>query len=122
MPWAYVPEIFPTRIRAIGLAVSMLAHWATSFCFSFASPYMIKNVGANTFLIFMGFDVVAAIFCWFFVKETRGKNLEVAAGTEWEVAERSSDDEKGEGVLNADGRKLQLVSVQENFHTNLHQK
>lgn len=122
MPWAYVPEIFPTRIRAIGLAVSMLAHWATSFCFSFASPYMIKNVGANTFLIFMGFDVVSAVFCWFFVKETRGKNLEVAAGTEWEVAERSSDDEKGEGVLNADGRKLQLVSVQENFHTNLHQK
>ncbi|KAJ5933358.1 hypothetical protein N7454_005687 [Penicillium verhagenii] len=83
MPWAYVPEIFPTRIRAIGLAVSMLAHWATSFCFSFASPYMIKNVGANTFLIFMGFDFVAAVFSWFFVKETRGKNLELAAGTEW---------------------------------------
>lgn len=81
---------------------------------------MIKNVGANTFLIFMGFDIVAAVFCWFFVKETRGKNLEVAAGTEWEVAERSSDGEKGEGVLDADGRKLQLVSVQENFHTNLH--
>ena len=117
MPWAYVPEIFPTRIRAIGLAISMLAHWATSFCFSFASPYMIKNVGANTFLIFMGFDILAAVFCWFFVKETRGKNLEVAAGTEWEVAERSSDDEK-DGVLGPDGKKVRLVSVHENFHTN----
>ncbi|KAJ5629081.1 hypothetical protein N7490_011309 [Penicillium lividum] len=119
MPWAYVPEIFPTRIRAMGLAVSMLAHWATSFCFSFASPYMIKNVGANTFLIFMGFDFVSAVFCWFFVKETRGENLEKAAGTEWEAAERSSDDEKG-GVLSASGKRLQLVSVHENFHTNLH--
>lgn len=120
MPWAYVPEIFPTRIRALGLAVSMLAHWASSFCFSFASPYMITNLGANTFLIFMGFDIVAAIFCWFFVKETRGKNLEVAAGTEWEAAERSSldDDEKG-GVLSADGKKVQLVSVHENFHANI---
>jgi hypothetical protein len=82
---------------------------------------MIANVGANTFLIFMGFGVVAAIFCWFFVKETRGKNLEVAAaGTEWEAAERSSSDdgEKG-GVLNADGKRVQLVSVHENFHANL---
>ncbi|KAJ5693045.1 hypothetical protein N7462_002468 [Penicillium macrosclerotiorum] len=120
LPWAYVPEIFPTRIRALGLAVSMLAHWASSFCFSFASPYMISNVGANTFLIFMGFDVCSAVFCWFFVKETRGQNLEVAAGTEWETAERSSSDdgEKG-GVINAEGRKVQLVSVHENFHANI---
>jgi uncharacterized membrane protein len=81
---------------------------------------MIKNVGANTFLIFMGFDIVAAGFCWVFVKETRGKNLEIAAGTEWEIAERGStdDSEKG-GVLNADGKKVQIVSVHENFHANL---
>ncbi|OQE28399.1 hypothetical protein PENSTE_c003G01339 [Penicillium steckii] len=123
LPWAYVPEIFPTRIRALGLAVSMLAHWASSFCFSFASPYMIQNVGANTFLIFMGFDILATIFCWFFVKETRGKNLEVAAGTEWEAAERSSSDisEKG-AVLGPDGKKVQLVSVHENFHINTKQR
>ncbi|KAJ5266771.1 hypothetical protein N7478_009579 [Penicillium angulare] len=120
MPWAYVPEIFPTRSRALGLAVSMLAHWATSFCFSFASPYMIKNVGANTFLIFMGFDFVATGFCWFFIKETRGKNLEKAAGTEWEVAERNSDDDEKGGVIGVDGKKVQLVAVHESFHTNLH--
>jgi hypothetical protein len=81
---------------------------------------MISNVGANTFLIFMGFDAVAAVFCWLFVKVTRGKNLEVAAGTEWEAAERSSSDdgEKG-GVLNADGKRVQLISVHENFHANI---
>lgn len=67
----------------------MLAHWATSVCFSIASPYMIANVGANTFLIFMGFDVLATLFCFFFVRETRGKNLEHAAGTEWDVVEKS---------------------------------
>ncbi|KAJ5724097.1 hypothetical protein N7488_002132 [Penicillium malachiteum] len=122
MPWAYVPEIFPTRSRAMGLAISMLAHWATSFCFSFASPYMIDNLGANTFFIFMGFDFLAAVFCWFFVKETRGKNLEKAAGTEWEVAERSSDDDEKGAVLGPNGRKVQLVSVHENFHTNLHHR
>ncbi|KAJ5684246.1 uncharacterized protein N7477_000591 [Penicillium maclennaniae] len=100
-----IVKIFLTRIRALGLAVSMLAHWASSFCFSFASPYMISKVGANTFLIFMGFNFVAAVFCWFFVKETRGKNLEVAAGTEWEAAERTSreDGEKGV-VVGVDGK------------------
>jgi hypothetical protein len=77
---------------------------------------MIANVGANTFLIFMGFDIVAAGFCWLVVKETRGKNLEVAAGTEWETAERSSYDD---GVLNVDGRKVQIVNVHENLHANL---
>jgi uncharacterized membrane protein len=78
----------------------MLAHWATSVCFSIASPYMIKSIGTWTFLVFMGFDVLATIFCFFVVRETRGKNLEVAAGTEWEVAVKSADDlsdgEKGE--------------------------
>ncbi len=76
----------------------MLLHWASSFCFSFASPYMIANVGANTFLIFMGFDVLATVFCLFFVRETRGKNLERAAGTEWEVAA-----EKDEAALTEQG-------------------
>ncbi|KUL90334.1 hypothetical protein ZTR_02161 [Talaromyces verruculosus] len=88
VPWVYVPEIFPTRIRALGLGFSMLAHWATSFCFSFASPYMIKNIGAYTFLIFMGFDVCAAIFTYFFAQETRGKVLEAAAGTDFGFYEK----------------------------------
>ena len=81
---------------------------------------MISNVGANTFLIFMGFDFVAGIFCWFFVKETRGKNLEVAAGTEWEVAERNSSDDGEKGtILRPDGKKVHLVKVHENFRTNI---
>lgn len=84
---------------------------------------MIQNVGANTFLIFMGFDVLAAVFCWLFVKETRGKNLEVAAGTEWEAAERNSSDEGEKGtVLGQDGKKVQLVRVHENFHANIKQR
>jgi len=136
LPWAYVPEIFPTRIRALGLAFSMLAHWASSFCFSFASPYMIANIGGNTFLIFMGFDILATFFCFLFVKETRGKNLEVAAGTEWDVAEtiasKVSASEKGEsgilhgnatgdgGLVNeATGKELNVVAVHDTFGSSL---
>ena len=122
------------------MGISMLAHWATSFCFSFASPYMIDNIGGNTFLVFMAFDIVATIFCFFLVKETRGKLLEVAAGTEWEVAEKTaikSEPENGEwisaephilhgdgkddGMLvdEATGKTLEVVGVHDTFWSNL---
>ena len=98
---------------------------------------MIANIKGNTFLIFMGFDILATIFCFFFVKETRGKNLEIAAGTEWEVAERladqTSESEKGQlgmseaGIyhgLGGDnrvlvnettGKALEIVDVRDTF-------
>lgn len=112
LPWAYAPEIFPTRIRAVGLATCMLAHWATSVCFSISSPYMITNVGANTFLIFMGFDVLATIFCFLFIRETKGKNLEHAAGTEWEVAEKSASDTEN-------GKTIDVVAAHDAFSSGL---
>jgi hypothetical protein len=114
----------------------MLAHWATSFCFSFASPYMIANIKGNTFLVFMGFDILATIFCFFFVKETRGKNLEIAAGTEWEVTKRLADQmlesEKGQleisntsvshgsnNQVSVNNKSGEVVDVQETFKSNI---
>lgn len=76
----------------------MLAHWATSFCFSFASPYMIDNIDEYTFLIFMGFDFLAAIFTYFFAQETRGKVLEAAAGTAFDVYEKDEVNVVEKGV------------------------
>jgi hypothetical protein len=96
---------------------------------------MIANIGGNTFLIFMAFDILATVFCFIFVKETRGKVLEVAAGTEWEVAEKAAgppggpaavDSEKGDpGVQVNDeenGKELEVVAVHDTFHTNLKKK
>ena len=77
---------------------------------------MIANIDGNTFLIFMGFDIVATIFCYIFVQETRGKNMEHATGTEWEVSERLADavgaDEKGQEELSVD-RKEDAIVVDE---------
>lgn len=91
VPWAYVPEIFPTRVRALGMGVCMTVHWITSFVFSFSTPYMIAGIGWGTFLVFAGLDVCSGVFCWFFVKETRGKVLESASGVHWRIAEREHD-------------------------------
>jgi hypothetical protein len=102
---------------------------------------MIANIKGNTFLIFMGFDILATVFCFFFVKETRGKNLEIAAGTEWEVAERLADQvsesEKGQLgmggpcilhglgsdnrvlVNEVSGKALEVVDVRDTFGSKL---
>lgn len=101
VPWAYVPEIFPTRIRALGLAVSVAAHWASSFVFSFSSPYMIANIGWATFLVFFALDVCAGGMVWLLVRETRGKSLEGASGVEWETVERAVGDKYGGGYNGA---------------------
>lgn len=93
--------------------------------------------------MFMSFDILATVFCWFFVKETRGKNLEIAAGTEWEVAERSASRILGEGekggvdgselpesnILHGDkdgalinevtGKEVDIVAVHDTFGSNL---
>lgn len=102
---------------------------------------MIANIGPNTFFIFMGFDILATAFCFVFVKETRGKLLESAAGTEWDVAVKNADalstNEKGEDdiaephVIHGDadagnvvtdestGKQLEVVSVRDTFGSNL---
>lgn len=92
---------------------------------------MIANIGDNTFFVFMGFDVIAAVFCFFLVTETRGKNLEAAAGTEWDVAEvdgNASDAGEivGKGdavVVEEDGKALGVVGARNTFGKNiLHRK
>jgi len=76
LPWPYVSEIFPTRIREPGIGVGVSTQWLFNFVFTISTPYMIKNLGYGTFL-FWGFcDLVIAIGVFFLLVETRGKSLE----------------------------------------------
>lgn len=85
----------------------------------------------------MGFDILATAFCFTFVRETRGKNLETAAGTEWEVLEKerpmddASSGEKGEHVApvtaragsvvvdEAHGKVLEVTEAHDTFGSDL---
>lgn len=93
---------------------------------------MISNISEYTFLIFMGFDILATVFTYFFAQETRGKNLEAAAGTEWEVTEKGVAPEgvaeKGEAAVTetgdtilaeGDGRVVTVVAAQDTFGSGL---
>jgi hypothetical protein len=83
LPWPYVSEIFPTRIREPGIAVGVGSQLLFNFVFSLTTPYMITNMGWGTFLLWGLFDAVIAIVTFFFLRETNGLSLEEIAHSDF---------------------------------------
>ncbi|KAI9369547.1 general substrate transporter [Aspergillus egyptiacus] len=105
VPWLYMSEIFPTRIREIGIAVGTATQWLFNFVFSQATPHAVENMGWRTFLMFCIFNWAIVVYVFVFIKETTGKSLEemedvfksnlVRFGGKDVDAERAEDDLQG---------------------------
>ncbi|KAL2865018.1 sugar porter family MFS transporter [Aspergillus lucknowensis] len=76
VPWLYMSEIFPTRIREIGIAVGTATQWLFNCVFSLATPHAVDNMGWRTFLMFCIFNWAIVVYVFVFIKETTGKSLE----------------------------------------------
>lgn len=76
LPWPYVAEIFPMRIRDPGIAIGVSSQWLFSFVYTIATPSMIASMRYGTFLLWGLFNVAICAFAYFFMKETRGFSLE----------------------------------------------
>jgi sugar porter (SP) family MFS transporter len=76
LPWPYISETFPTRIREPGIGIAVSSQWLFNFVYSVSTPYMIKNIGWATFLFWGIADLVIAVGAWFLLDETRGRSLE----------------------------------------------
>ncbi|KAI0845459.1 putative MFS sugar transporter [Daldinia vernicosa] len=76
VPWLYMSEIFPSRVREAGVAVGTATQWLFNFVFSQVTPHAIDNIGWRTFLMFCIFNWALVVYTWFFIKETKGKSLE----------------------------------------------
>lgn len=75
--WLMLAEIFPLKIRsfAIGLCVFML--WIANAVVALGFPTVVSALGiAPTFFIFAGLGVLALLFIYTQVPETRGRSLE----------------------------------------------
>ncbi|TPX09061.1 uncharacterized protein E0L32_001677 [Thyridium curvatum] len=90
MPWPYVSEIFPTRIREPGIATGVAAQWLFNFVFSLTTPYMMASMGWGTFLLWGLFDAAIGVVAFFFLKETRGLSLETIAHQEFKKGENAA--------------------------------
>ena len=76
-------EIFPNAIRGKALAIAVAAQWLANYFVSWTFPMMDKNSwlvahfhNGFSYWIYGCMGVLAALFMWKFVPETKGKTLE----------------------------------------------
>ncbi|KAH8666795.1 general substrate transporter [Xylariales sp. PMI_506] len=91
MPWPYVSEIFPTRIREPGVAIGVASQWLWNFVFSLTTPYMMASMGWGTFLLWGVFDAIISLMTFLFLKETKGLSLEVIANQRFKKGSSADD-------------------------------
>ncbi|WP_164509411.1 sugar porter family MFS transporter [Companilactobacillus jidongensis] len=75
--WTLLSEIFPVRLRGLGMGMATFFLWIGNFFVAIIFPWLVANVGMTySFLLFVIFNIISIIFVIFFVPETQGKSLE----------------------------------------------
>lgn len=75
--WTVINEIYPNRVRGRAVAVATAVNWASAFVVSQSFLTLVDRIGtAATFWLFSGFSVVAFLWIWRKVPETKGRSLE----------------------------------------------
>ncbi len=75
--WLLISEIFPLAVRGRGMSVATVANWGSNFAVTLVFPILTAALGsAPVFLIFAGLSVLALLFTWGAVPETKGRSLE----------------------------------------------
>ncbi|WP_158785448.1 D-xylose transporter XylE [Pantoea sp. BAV 3049] len=81
--WVLLAEIFPNRIRSKAMSIAVAAQWIANYLVSWTFPMMDKNSyliahfnNGFAYWIYGLMGLLAALFMWKFVPETKGKSLE----------------------------------------------
>ncbi|GBG63779.1 hypothetical protein CBR_g39323 [Chara braunii] len=77
VPALLLPEIFPNRIRAKAVALSLVTHWVCNFVVGLTFLGIVNSIGVSSvYLGFAGVCLLAILFVDRFVVETKGRSLE----------------------------------------------
>jgi hypothetical protein len=75
--WVLITEIFPNRMRASAVSISVAILWIASFGLTYSFPILNRSVGTSgAFLIYAGICFAGAVFVASTVSETKGRSLE----------------------------------------------
>ncbi|BCW58985.1 major myo-inositol transporter IolT [Arthrobacter sp. StoSoilB20] len=75
--WLMLSEIFPLKIRGLGMGASAFVLWIVNFLVGFGFPQLLAAIGlSNTFFVFAVLGVAAITFAAKFIPETKDKTLE----------------------------------------------
>ncbi|OHB53708.1 MAG: hypothetical protein A2Y12_15110 [Planctomycetes bacterium GWF2_42_9] len=75
--WVIIPEIYPTRVRARACSIATFANWGVNAFSAKLFPWYVAKMGmAAGYLTFGIICVIAVLFFYKFVPETKCKKLE----------------------------------------------
>lgn len=69
----YLGENFPLRVRSKCVALGSMMNWLWNFLLGYFAPRIAADIGPLILLIFFGMLIVAFIYVFFFVPETKGE-------------------------------------------------
>ena len=77
LPWLYMSELFPLRLRSRGMALASIANWFFNFVVALVFPALLAGIGiVGTFAIFTCFCVIGIFYAIAVAPETKGVTLE----------------------------------------------
>ena len=80
--WVLITEIFPNRMRASAVSISVATLWVASFALTYTFPLLNQSLRASgTFLLYAGICFAGAVFVSMAVNETSGRSLETLEQT-----------------------------------------
>ena len=74
--WVYIAELFPNTIRSRATAIAVAFQWVFNFIVSSTFVPMYTRSPFFAYALYGAICIVAAIFVWRLVPETKGKTLE----------------------------------------------
>lgn len=81
--WVMLSEIFPNSIKARAMAIAVAVQWLANLMVSWSFKVLDGNATLNTlfnhgfaYLLYGAMSILAAVFVWRFVPETKGRSLE----------------------------------------------
>lgn len=74
--WVLPSEIFNLGNRSKAMAITTSTTWMCNFVIGLVTPVMLDKIGWGTYIFFASFCLMALVFTFFFVPETKDKSLE----------------------------------------------
>jgi SP family sugar:H+ symporter-like MFS transporter len=75
--WVMLGEIFPNKFRGAALALAGMSNWVANFIIAITFPVLLTKFGLGfSYGIYAIFGIIAFVFVFRYVKETKGKTLE----------------------------------------------
>ncbi|WWD08562.1 hypothetical protein V865_006674 [Kwoniella europaea PYCC6329] len=107
--YVYGAEIFPTYMRARGLAVTIATYFGFAAVYTAASTAANNSIGAKFNIIFISLSAINFVVAYYVLPETKGLSLEemgILFGEETEVAHIES------GTVSPSDPKIEPVNIQ----------